>query len=181
MSDPLPTFIALPVISQPMISHLIAQGVPPVAGIAGQTDVLKRVAGKIGTDGWFDADPDGSGHVAILVCAFPDDPVDIAVWQPRTARLGSYFGRAFALGQDQIDSAATYFAEGGLLVHRSPLDWLRAGRKGIVIMRPEWAAERLRNVPRLIAADVGHGRELRRLLTPKIPEIFVPVREREAA
>ncbi len=181
MSSPAATIDALPVISQVTLADLICHGVPPVAGIAGRSDALKRVSGQIGPDGWFDPDPDGAGHVAILVCTFPADPVDVAVWQPRSTRLGSYMGRAFALGEDQIENPATYFADGGLAVHRTPLDWLRAGRQGICIIRHARAHIRLRHVPKLIAADVAHGRELRRLLTPKLPEIFVHARERRAA
>ena len=181
MPDPLAIFDALPPINQPLIAYLIDQGVPPVAGIAGQSDALKRVSGQIGPDGWFDPDDDGSGHVAILVCAFPADPVDVAVWQPRSPRLGSYFGWAFALGEDQIDNLATYAFDDGLTVHRTPLDWLRAGRRGIVIMRPEQTPIRLRHVPKLIAADLGHGRQLSKLITPRLPEIYVRTRERQAA
>lgn len=44
--------------------------------------------------------------------------IDLAAWSPRTRQIGTWYGRAFALGEDQIDNPATYF--GGALFAFTP-------------------------------------------------------------
>lgn len=61
-----------------------------------------------------------------------------------------------------------------LPVWRWPLDWLRADRRGIVLLKPQLAAQFLRDVGPLMAEDVEHGLELERQLTIAAPRIVVP-------
>jgi hypothetical protein len=100
-----------------------------------------------------------------------DDVIDLIAWQPRTDQLASWRGVAFCLGD--IDAAlnpATYFAGGVLRIHRTPLDWLKAGRDGLVILKPKLCWAYLRNVPRLAFADISLARQLKAWLLPPEPQ-----------
>jgi hypothetical protein len=70
-----------------------------------------------------------------------------------------------------------------LRVHRTPLEWLRANRDGIVIVRRELTYAYLRNVRRLSFADPAHARQVERWLEPPRagPELLVEVVEKLAA
>jgi hypothetical protein len=109
--------------------------------------------------------------------------IDFAAWRPRTGQLGTWCGVGFAIGQDQIFNPATYFDGGALRVHRTPLDWLRADRDGIVIVKPELTYAYLRNVRRLSFADPAHARHVERWLEPPRggPELLIEVVKELAA
>ena len=93
--------------------------------------------------------------------------VDLIAWNPQTGALASWLGAAFCLGDlEDIHNPATYFGGGGLLVHASPLEWLRAGREGIVIVRPEMASAYLEHCTRIACSDHEHALNVERWLRP---------------
>lgn len=106
--------------------------------------------------------PDDDGSKAItFVCFDRGIPIDVCAWFPTTGETATYLGRAFCLGDhDDCYNPATWFAESGLLVHASPLEWLRANREGIVIIRPKLSYANLRHVPRIVCADVEHAEKV---------------------
>ena len=67
----------------------------------------------------------------------------------------------------------------GLSVHRNALDWLRASRRGVVILDPKRARVALECSGPLIAADQAHARELKALLRHE-PRVIIH-QEKEAA
>jgi hypothetical protein len=84
-----------------------------------------------------------------------------------------------ALGLDQIDNPATYFAGSALRVHRNPLDWLSAGCQGIAPIDNNalWSAldalsERSGSYA-LAAEKVEHGHALKAGLQPLPPHVRV--------
>lgn len=109
--------------------------------------------------------------------------IDIAAWQPRTGRIATWLNAGFAIGQEQIFNPATYFDDGALYVHETPLQWLLAERNGIVIVRPDLAHAYLANCRRLACSVVAHARRLKCWLQPPKPtaEILVRVDERAPA
>jgi hypothetical protein len=110
--------------------------------------------------------------------------VDLIAWNPRTGSLGSYRGQAFCLGDlDDIFNPATYFGEDALRVHATPLDWLKAAREGIVIVRPDLAPAYLSNCQRIRCSNAAYARQLEGWLQPHTPtvEILVEVGERATA
>jgi hypothetical protein len=112
------------------------------------------------------------------------ETVDLVAWDCRTGRLGSWRSSAFCLGDlDQIFNPATYFMGGALRLHRSPLEWLRADRDGIVIVQPQLAYACLRNACRLSFTDVAHAQQVERWLEPPKPsvELLVEVHGSAAA
>ena len=60
-----------------------------------------------------------------------------------------------------------------LPVHTGPLDWLQAGRDGVVILDPIGAAPLLRQCEPLAVTSPAYGRRLRDALTIKSPRIVV--------
>jgi hypothetical protein len=90
--------------------------------------------------------------------------IDALAWHPPTDRLAVLSGLGFALSEYRIGDHIDH-RSAGLAVFRSPMDWLRAGCDGIVIVRKAFAHIVLAKVPVLIAEDESHGVELRQMFT----------------
>ena len=119
----------------------------------------------------FDFDDDG---IPAAVCEVISDDaetvVDLVAWplhQP--SKFATALGVADGLGTDQVRNPASYFAGQHLTVHRTPLRWLKAGCRGTVILNfataPRWLGAALGSIA---GEDLGHARELARLLHPYI-------------
>jgi len=121
------------------------------------------------------------GLVSAIIIPVHDetgDLVDLAAWNPDDAALALWRGMASMLGAENI--FAPRFGE-PLLVHETPLDWLRAGRHGVYIVDPQRAAPLLRLSEPLGVAGEAHGRRLRQALTIPAPRIVVASNARAAA
>jgi hypothetical protein len=95
-----------------------------------------------------------------------DGLIDLVAWAPKTGgRIALWLGRGFALGEAQIFGPHLE----PFPIWRSPLGWLKAGRRGIVSLRPSAAYVMLADVPSFLVEDIDHGRELDRTLTPPRP------------
>jgi hypothetical protein len=115
---------------------------------------------------FFVAHPDGE-KALIFRATDRDEVIDLVAWSPRTDQLGSFLGLAFCLGdQDQVHNSASWFAGGGLNIYKSPLEWLRANRRGIVIVDPRQTHAMLRHVPRLLVDNIAHGEQVKRWMRP---------------
>jgi hypothetical protein len=136
----------------------------------------------------FDAgtfDLDDSGERALIFRADDRGEVtDLIAWQPHTGTVASWRAQAFCLGDlDGIFNPATYFAGDALRVHATPLDWLRADREGIVIVRPDLAPAYLSHCQRIRCSNAAYARQVKKWVQPRQPavEILVEVEERAAA
>jgi hypothetical protein len=98
---------------------------------------------------------------------------DVIAWAPKQKHLATWLGRAWALGEEQT-FAPRISEHQALPVWRSPINWLRAGRKGVCLVRPEAAVHYLCDAAPLLAEDAAHGAELKQLLTRPAPRIIVP-------
>lgn len=165
---------SLPVINQVMMDWLMDNGVNPLAIGSGPNPPLKVAHGNCAADGWFDADSAGDPHIGILV----EDragPIDVAFWHARSGRTATLLNYGFALGEELIDNPGIYAFGGALQVWRTPLQWLQAGRTGIVILKPAMAWYRLLHIQRIEARDHQHASHLKRLLRPpRGPEVHAP-------
>lgn len=113
-----------------------------------------------------------SGELAFTIAVISNaGMIDIAAWQPETHRLALWCGDGFALGERQIHHPNPLVR--GLSIFRNPIGWLRAGRCGIVILRPQFARSALADVPLLVAEDAEHCKELRLLFQIAGPDIIV--------
>jgi hypothetical protein len=101
------------------------------------------------------------------------EPIDIVAWAPARSRLGSWLGRAWALGQEQV-FRPRLDPDGALPIWRDPLGWLRAGRRGLVLIDLIRAADELSFAGPLLAEDLDHAIELRDALSRPAPRILVP-------
>lgn len=113
-----------------------------------------------------------AGELAFTFVVFSNaGMIDIAAWQPATQRLAVWCGEAFALGERQIHHPNPLVD--GLHVFRSPIEWLRAGRCGIVILQSGFARSVLADVPILVAEDEVHQKELQEYFALTGPQITV--------
>ncbi|WP_133239207.1 hypothetical protein [Microvirga sp. KLBC 81] len=102
-----------------------------------------------------------------------DEAVDIVAWSPASGQLASWLGRAWALGEETIYDPRLD-EHGALQVHRSPVGWLKARRRGICVVRPAAAAHYLDDAGPLSVEDEAHGEELDQILTRPKPRILIP-------
>lgn len=173
------------VLNRPLYSRLFAHGVRG-AGVNGCgpfgalqfSDVLFRPAGR------FDlAREVGAvfGLVSAIIIPVHDetgDIVDLAACNPDDGALALWRGAAAMLGAENI--FAPRLGE-PLLVHETPLDWLRAGRRGVFIVDAQRAAPLLRLSEPLGVSREAHGPRLRQALTIAAPRIVVASNARAAA
>jgi hypothetical protein len=115
-------------------------------------------------------DASGSERAVIIPCRGAyGDVVDLAAWSPDSGRLSIWHGRAAILGRENILAPRL---SGALNVFATALEWLKAGRAGIVIVDAARAADLLDGVT-LAVADVAYGQALRTLLARPAPPIVV--------
>lgn len=95
---------------------------------------------------------------------------DLIAYEPKAGWTAPWLGTVAMLGLQDVLSQRD---DGPLRVHRGMLDWLQNDRVGVVILVPSEARRVLEGLT-LQAADLDHGGELRRLLTPPRPRIVVP-------
>lgn len=124
-----------------------------------------------------EAHDDGEAAPAIIVMCLDDgrvacDLAAIPLSAPATA--ARWLGRADLLGGEALAT------DGPVRAFRTPLDWLRAGRTGIVVLDAGEARWRLAGRD-LVAQDVEHGRWLRDALALPRPRVMVAASAGRAA
>ena len=112
-----------------------------------------------------------------------EEEEDFVFWLPgQSHTFATAEGRAFALGEANITNSGTYCFDGWLQVFPEPLAWLKAARKGIVIVDWQRVFERLRDVPRILAATYELGDKIDTLMHPaRLPAIAVREKKRTRA
>jgi hypothetical protein len=169
----------LALLKQPQIDFLTRRGVSANALI--YPECLRMVRGFCAEDGYFDYCEEGKTHFAFLAENRFSDEIDIVFWNPASGELASMYHRVFALGEEQIGDPWSCVHGGHLEIHPSPWEWLINGKQGIVIIREEWAFDKLRDVPNLLVNDAKLGEQLRELLQPRyMPKILVSIEEEAA-
>jgi hypothetical protein len=96
-----------------------------------------------GEDGRFERDRAGQEWLAF------EELQDIVYWNPRTGFTATFEGRAFALGEVAITSAATYALDDSLKIFASVAQWIEANGRGIFILDWRHAFDKLRDAPRI--------------------------------
>jgi len=115
----------------------------------------------------FDFTPEGVPCAVIEVLdENAETVIDLVAWPLHASeRLATAVGEADMLGIPCMRNPATYVGGRPLRVHRTPLGWLKAGCQGCVVLNRDWGGYWLRQAPGpLLAENLAHGRELRRML-----------------
>ena len=149
-------------------------------GVDGQeTSALRRDRVRFEHDGCFDfvrnvseVAPDIEHAFMILAHNAFREVDDIVAWQPNSGRTAPWLRRVSMLGAENL-YAPRLRHDGALRVHTSILEWLRAGRDGIVILDAERARPYLIDLGPLLVGDVKQGSALRRQLSHTGPRILV--------
>ena len=97
------------------------------------------------------------------------DPSDLVAWRP--GRIGTWLGAASVLGAELVLEPRV--ADEAIDVWPDMMAWLRADRRGIVVLDPRRAASLLHMAPPLRVQSVEQGRALRAALTIEAPRIVV--------
>ncbi len=112
------------------------------------------------------------GAVTAVVIPVHDqagDITDLAAWNMESGGFGLWRGVASMLGEDWLLSPRI---DDALDVFPTVTEWLRAGRRGVVIVDPKRARWALAG-ERIVATDVAFGLRLRDMLALPAAQIFV--------
>jgi hypothetical protein len=158
------------------IGRFASQGVAMVHLMAPTPVLADRIVFR--EDGSFDFERDGAEGAVIPAFTIAVEGIgriiDIAAWEPRSGRVALLLNRAFALGEEQIWQPN--LNREPLPIWRSPFGWLRAGRRGLVLLRPAAAPFYFRDIPSAAAEDLAHGELLERILKPPKPTTHIVIR-----
>lgn len=141
-----------------------------------EPSIIGLARGHSGPDGIFEDEESGATWFAF------EEGADRVFWRPRTGELATEYGRAFALGEDDITNPGVTAFGAFLRIHGDPLEWLQDDRRGIVVLRWALAFDRLRDVDRVAVPDDLLS-TYRKSMTPGVPQVKVIPRgsERRAA
>jgi hypothetical protein len=124
--------------------------------------------------------PNALGATVIVLPVIDTELIDAVAWSPVSGEIGTRFGVGACLGASQIGAEGLGTTGLALPVWRSPLSWLCAGRRGVVIVDTDLAGLRLAGLI-IEAEDSDHARDLRKMLRVPPPTITVAAAERQVA
>lgn len=122
---------------------------------------------------------DPAGELAVVVEALEIEhgerwQVDHVAWPlDRPSEFATAIGHADMLGADQVDNPASFFGGRPLPILRTPLAWLRAGCRGVVVLDERRAGARLAAALGNLA---GEGEEHARQIARMTVGMFSPQR-----
>lgn len=143
--------------------------------------IRARIEGR-----FFTPDPEGAFWVAQPVWQenptaynYVESPLldDIIVWQPHQPERWSFLRGEIGLILGEQNLFHSQFAGEKAVLHKTPLEWLKARSAGSVLL--DWhGLHRLLDFPAVVCTDVKHGMELREQLNTfclrQMPEFYVP-------
>jgi hypothetical protein len=169
------TYSGLPYPTSAEIERLFKSGVP--ADAMAEPWPIKSAQVRFFNGGSFDFDREGRAAI-IFLAEDRGEVIDLIAWQQKSGAVASWRGAAFCLGDtEHIFNPATYFADDALRIHRTPLDWLKASREGICIVRSALAYSYLRMAPRVSCADEVYLQQVKRWVQAPKPTVKFLVEE----
>jgi hypothetical protein len=111
--------------------------------------------------------------IILMALTSRNEPLDLVAWSVKTGQVAAWRNRATILGEENL-MASRVNASGSLVIHRTPLGYLKSRRRGVVIVMPRYAARRLIDHGPFEAEDEEHRRQLRKVLTMPTPVIHLP-------
>lgn len=121
----------------------------------------------------------GLGDFAFVIGINDEGLVDLAAWCPKSRRIASRLGIGWAIGQGQVERCSLGSTGPALPIFRSPVGWLRADRRGLVVVDWRAAAAVLAGLT-IEPEDADHARELGARLQLPRPR-FLQTQRRAAA
>jgi hypothetical protein len=115
--------------------------------------------------------------ITFLVRDHLGDPIDIAAWSPPQP-VALWLGRGLMIGGENLFRPRM---REGLMIHSSPLEFLRARGFGVVVLNFESARDLLFRARPLEVESPSHGRELRAHMEVTPPTILVSPKWRAGA
>jgi hypothetical protein len=158
------------------ISRLVARGIDPHA-LAVPLQVGRA---RVLFDGKGRYSPTSMGESVLLFPIIANRLIDLAAWHGPSGRIATRLGDGACLGQGQIGLNGLGTTGEALPVWRSPIEWLKADRVGIVIADCALAARMLAGLT-LRAEDLAHQAALAKSLLMPPPTIVVATNSDEAA
>ena len=152
-------------LTQTQIDWFDANGVSHHAIIC--PTAIMTCRGERAKDGRFEENPDGPEWFAF------EEVYDWVFWHPLTGEIATDTGRAFALGEELIDNPATTAFDQHLNIFAGPLEWLQHECRGIVVLKWQFAFDRLRYVSRVAVAEELLGTYKRCMRPHSMPKLFV--------
>lgn len=166
-------FYSLPGLKQVHLDWLISKGVTVDAMIKPEP---MRFARGSEINGRFLHDRNGADWFAFA------EGHDIVYWRAGTNKLATETGAAFALGQEVIDLPETYAFDCYCNIFADPLEWLQAGRDGVVVLDWSRTWARFHAVPRVaLTSDPLAIAFDRHFKPPRGPDVVVMRVQRRAA
>lgn len=99
------------------------------------------------------------------------EPADLVAFQcGANPFVATWLGRVGLLGEEGLDD---YRFDEPLLVHASPLDWLRAGREGVCVVDRARAASMLRDAGTMEVGTYAERRRLLDVMGVRMPQVLV--------
>jgi hypothetical protein len=163
--------------TQGELDRLVQAGVSILALARPEPVMVAR--GTIAHDGLFEPHPHGDRWFAVAV----PEADDIVFWLMESGAIATWSRRAFALGEMTTHQAMTYAFDNALNIFADPLEWLQAGRDGIVVLPGRWplAFDRLRDAPRIAVAEEILHLYRKHMKPARMPKLLViPARKRAA-
>lgn len=121
------------------------------------------------------------GTLAYVLPVLDDGAIlDVVAWAPKTGETATRFGVGAMLGKGQIGCEGRGTTGLAMPIWRTPLNWLRAGRRGLVVIDDTVAAHLLAGIA-VAAEDRDHVRDLERRLRVPGPRIVAAVTQQERA
>lgn len=155
------------------LDWLFDRGIDPMA--LAKPVGIRFATGVRGDDGIFEDTDEGEDWLVF------EEQYDVIYWQPGTEAFATRWNRAFALGEEKIDEAATYSFDCNLNIFTDPVAWLRNKRDGIVVLDWRQAFERLRDCPRLAIAEPLLASYHKAMRPTHLPDLYVTATGRAAA
>jgi len=180
-SDPVAAFDRCDLLRQIDLDRFKAAGIPVMALVQskfGRGRCLKRARVVLDSNGRrFEFERFSRYHIdadeAFILMALDRDgePVDLVAWRAEPSGfLGSWLGHAAMLGAEQLDLPRLGEP---LRVYETPIEWLRDGREGVVVVDPSRAGPMLRDAGPIVVNSWIHKARLADMMTVKLPRIIV--------
>jgi hypothetical protein len=99
------------------------------------------------------------------------EQIDLVAWEPSSGRLAAWAGEAVLLGANVLSSPG--IGDDRLAIFENPLSWLKADRRGVVVIDLDGAAAQLRDAAPLRAETLELGNRLNAAINAPV-QIVVP-------